>query len=84
MESSGNCPGSETSYPKIEQEVFFIDSLGWCDVTRSVLSVCLFLDKEPGGITGDLNHRERFKVALYTKGSNFIEPSSQYGDLNIL
>ena len=23
------------------------------------------------------------KVALYTKGSTFIEPTSQYGDLNI-
>ena len=28
--------------------------------------------------------RERFKVALYTKSSTIYEPTSQYGDLNIL
>ena len=30
------------------------------------------------------SHRFDFKVVLYTKGSTIYEPTSQYGDLNIL
>ena len=51
----GYCPDSETFRtlrPENLTRGFFIDGLALCDVTRSVLSVCLFQDKEPGGFTG--------------------------------